>query len=139
MNTNPMDKEVETEQLDYSLILLRIVSLILLAFSIAYWTKLVGVVDPTLRFDTLSNAWKIAATSLVVLQAVASLGLWGGWRWGVVLWVLVALIEFMMYAINSSVFGSANTLLVFHGVSLTMYFATSVYSRWMQNRQRDNS
>ena len=138
MNTNSADDDAKTSDIDYSLILLRIVSLTLLAFSIAYWTKLVGVVDPALRFDTLTSAWKVAATSLVVLQAVASLGLWGGWRWGVVIWVLVALIEFVMYGLNSSIFGSANILLVFHAVSLMMYFATTIYANWLQNRQHNN-
>ena len=79
-------------RLNYMLILLRIVSMLLLAFSVGYWSKLIGLADAEVRFDTLTTAWKIAATSLVVLQPVAALGLWGGWHWGIVLWVLVAVI-----------------------------------------------
>lgn len=83
---------------------------------------LTGIADNEIRFDTMSSAWKIAATSLVVLQPIASLGLWGGWRWGVVLWILVAAIEGTMYGIYPGVFGQFTTALAFHAGTISFYF-----------------
>ena len=118
------------------LILLRIIAMLLLAFSVGYWSKLVGFADAGIRFDTLPVAWKIAATALVVLQSVAALGLWGGWHWGVVLWVLVAVIEFAMYGLNPAIFGEADLLLIFHATGLAAYVLMLAL---MPNRQRSTS
>ncbi|MEM7069810.1 MAG: DUF6163 family protein [Pseudomonadota bacterium] len=122
MNT-PVNAAESDKPIDYTLLLLRAISLVLLVFSISYWASLVGYSDETIRFDTLSNPWKIAATSLVVLQPVAALGLWGGWRWGVVIWILVALIEGAMYGVYYDIFGAAFYLLLFHAIGLVLYFA----------------
>ncbi len=111
----------EKKPINYLLILLRLVALLMLAFSVGYWAKLVGLSDAAVRFDTLPNAWKVAATALVVLQPVTALGLWGGWHWGIVLWILVALIEFSMYGLNPAIFGQSNMLLVFHAAGLATY------------------
>ena len=109
-------------QADYVLLFLRLVSMVLLAFSAGYWAMLTGISDSEIRFDTMSSAWKIAATSLVVLQPIAALGLWGGWRWGVVLWILVAAIEATMYGVYPGTFGEYAFALAFHSSTILIYF-----------------
>lgn len=111
--------------------LLRIVSMVLLAFSTGYWAKLTGIADNNIRFDTISTEWKVAATTLVVLQPVASLGLWGGWRWGVVLWIFIAIIEVTMYGVYSDIFGQASWIIVFHTFALAVYLSMALlFAYW---------
>ncbi|MEM7020200.1 MAG: DUF6163 family protein [Pseudomonadota bacterium] len=135
MNTEVNAKVKALGGNDFVLMLLRLVSIILLALSAGYWAKLVGISDGLVRFDTMSIPWKVAATTLVVLQPVAALGLWGGWRWGVVVWIITALIEGVMYGLNSDIFGEAGLLLLFH----LFAFLTYVVIVWVTSSLKSGS
>ena len=54
---------------------LQMVALVLLFFSIGYWTKMVGIADPAQSFETMTAPWQAAIAALVILQPVAALGL----------------------------------------------------------------
>ncbi|MGI9351628.1 MAG: DUF6163 family protein [Rhizobiaceae bacterium] len=127
MKTNPIVFNSSNEQSYYTLLLMRVVASVLLVFSASYWALLVGISDSATRFDSMSTSWQLAAASLVVLQPVAALGLWGGWRWGVVMWVFVAAIEFTMYGIYPDIFGEANFLLIFHAVGILAYICMALF------------
>ncbi|MEM7215993.1 MAG: DUF6163 family protein [Pseudomonadota bacterium] len=107
---------------NYRLILLRMASMVLLAYSAAYWGQLTGATNMDIRFDTMTVPARATISTLAVLQPVASLGLWGGWRWGIVLWIVIAAIEFTMYGLYPQVFGQANLVLLFHVTGLGVYF-----------------
>ena len=127
MKTKPIVFDSSNEQSYYILLLMRVVASVLIVFSASYWALLVGITDNTIRFDSMSTGWQLAATSLVVLQPVAALGLWGGWRWGVVIWIFVAAIEFTMYGIYPDTFGEANFVLIFHAVGILAYICMVLF------------
>ena len=127
MKTKPIVFDSSNEQSYYILLLMRVVASVLIVFSASYWALLVGITDSAIRFDSMSTGWQLAATSLVVLQPVAALGLWGGWRWGVVIWIFVAAIEFTMYGINPDTFGEANFVLIFHAVGILAYICMVLF------------
>lgn len=120
-------------------IYLKIVALFLIVFSLGYWARLVGIHDPTFAFDSMPPHWQAAIASLVVLQPIAALGLWGHSRWGIVVWVLVIAIEFVMYGLFPSLFGTANRLLMFYAVCLLCYFASSGLIMLLQFRHTQHA
>ncbi|MEM9277803.1 MAG: DUF6163 family protein [Pseudomonadota bacterium] len=134
MKTNTVSRAGFVSQVNYLMLLLRVVSLVLLAFSASYWAKLTGISDGNIRFDTMSSPWKVAATSLVVLLPVASLGLWGAWRWGVVVWIIVMIIEVTMYGFYPAIFGQANIVLLFHAIAITVYLMVLAINMYVERR-----
>ena len=105
----------------YRQILFRILSVFLLVFALKYWAVVVGLGDENLRFDNMPNYWRAAASALIVLMPVAALGLWGGFRWGVVVWLTTALLECLMYGMYPALFGKQGNLLLFHAISVLAY------------------
>ena len=102
-------------------VFLRILALIFIFFGIRYWLLVVGVFDENIRFDNMSNHWKIASAVLSVLYPVAALGLWGLFSWGVVVWTICAAIEIVMYAIFPELFGQLRALMIFHAASIAAW------------------
>jgi len=102
-------------------IYLKLVALVLLAFAIRYWARLIGLEDPVIGFDTIATQWQIALGSLVVLLPVAALGLWCNTRWGVVIWILVIAVECSMYGFFRAYFGKFDQLIIFHAVSFSCF------------------
>lgn len=100
---------------------MRILAIIFICYAIRYWLLMVGVLDPEIRFDVMSNHWKVAATFFSVFYPVAALGLWGLFRWGVVVWFLTAFVELVMHVFYPQLFGAYNALVIFHLVSLATW------------------
>ena len=77
--------------------LCRIAGLALFAMGLLYWVRLIGIFEgPLWRFDLMPVWWRIAAPTLAVLYPVAGIGLWMLASWGMVIWVLVAVVEAVM-------------------------------------------
>lgn len=116
-------------------LLLKVIGLVLLFFSISYWAKLVGISDAAIGFDTLPTYWKVAGAALVVLMPVAALGLWGNNKWGIVVWFLVVAIEVVMYGFYTSLFGTSQGLLVFHGASVSAFVLAMVVILYLEQME----
>jgi hypothetical protein len=101
-------------------IYLRVIALFLILFAIQYWMRLTGFFDGAdFRFDTMQPHWRYAGSALAVLLPVAALGLWGGYSWGVVLWLIASLIELLMYLWFRDLFGTQILRSLFHLSALT--------------------
>lgn len=93
---------------------MRVLAIIFICYAVRYWLLIVGVLDAEIRFDIMSNHWKVASAFFSVFYPVAALGLWGLFRWGIVVWFLTALVELAMHIFYPQLFGSYNALVVFH-------------------------
>ncbi len=114
---------------------LRVVALFMIVFAIQYWMRLLGVQEGAdYRFDTMSEHWRLASSVLAVLLPVAALGLWGGYAWGVVLWLLAAAIEIGMHAWLTPLFGRADLLLGFHLSAMLVLVAFRLAMRFLGAR-----
>ena len=102
-------------------VFLKIVGLCLIAFSIGYWAKIVGIPNSQASFSTMPGSWQAAISALVILQPIAALGLWGNTRWGVVVWILVILIELSVYFFQPLMLSRPQMLLTFHASSFAFY------------------
>ncbi len=114
--------------------LFRGVAIIVLLLGIHYWLMLLGVTDPAFRFDTMPNHWKIAATTLCVLMPVASLGLWGLYRWGVAIWLIAVSVELFMHLLLPERFGENRLLVVFHLAAIALFVGYRLL-RWIERRR----
>lgn len=114
---------------------LQMIALVMLFLSIGYWSKVVGIADPAISFETMSVPWQTSVAALVILQPVAALGLWGNARWGIVVWALVILIELTMYGLYPTIFGEADRLVLFHLISFATYLMTVLLFAFLDARR----
>jgi len=94
---------------------------------IYYWIRLIGVFPAeNWRFDLMGWPWRALSTGLAVLYPVSACGLWLQSRWGLILWIVGALIESGCYLFASFWFGFNLWLpflhLVFFGSCGSLYF-----------------
>ena len=76
----------------------RIVALGLLALALVYWMQIVGYAGPEgMRFDTMSEEWRVASSVLAVLLPIAVVGLWGLFPWGTSTWLFTIVIHLTMH------------------------------------------
>lgn len=113
----------------------RVVAMLMIALALQYWMRLTGFSSGAeFRFDTMSEHWRFAASVMAVLLPVAALGLWGGYAWGVVLWVTAVAIEFSMHVILSDDFGRADIRVAFLIFGLLAYGTLRVALRIVNNK-----
>ncbi|MCQ2004657.1 DUF6163 family protein [Rhizobium sp. NRK18] len=104
------------------LLFLRLIAVACFWFGLQYWAMLVGFsLDGRGRFDLLSVPWRTAASALAVLFPIASLGLWVNVSWGVVVWVLAASTQMLMYSLWASSFGSNWVIFPMHATVVVVY------------------
>jgi hypothetical protein len=109
---------------------MRVVALFMIVFAIQYWMRLLGVQEGAdYRFDTMSEHWRLASSVLAVVLPVAALGLWGGYAWGVVLWLIAATLEIGMHTWLAPLYGRADLLVAFHllGVVVLIAFRAAMH------------
>ncbi len=134
MNEEPIRSSVIAKLEGIMNLFLRILALIFIGFAIKYWLVVVGVLDPEIRFDTMSNHWKVASTFLSVFYPIAALGLWGLYRWGIVIWFLTASVELVMHLLYPQLYGQFEALVIFHLASMFIWLVYSVAEYWDQRR-----
>ena len=100
---------------------LRMPSIVLMLLAGLLFGPVLGILDPAVRFDTMESHWKVAATFFSVFYPIAALGLWGLFRWGIVIWFFAASFELVMHLVYPQLFGDYYSLVVFHVTSLACW------------------
>ena len=118
MNEAPMKSGTVFKLEGIMNLFMRILAIVFICYAVRYWLLMVGVLDPEVRFDIMPNHWKVASAFFSVFYPIAALGLWGLFRWGVVVWFLTALVELTMHVIYPQLFGAYNALVIFHLTSM---------------------
>jgi Family of unknown function (DUF6163) len=114
--------------------LLRIVALVLLAIALQYWARLTGLYGAGVRFDTMPEHWRLAATFMAVALPVTALGLWSGGSWGVVLWLPLIGLELLMYGWFTDLYGRDDIRIAFHLSSVVLFGCFVALERFLANR-----
>lgn len=112
----------------------RAVALYCLMFGVLYWIRLVGFYPGNLwRFDLMPVYWQVASVALAVFFPFAAIGLWMTASWGVVVWVICAIAETIMYIGYPELFGRRLPIVASHIVTLGLYLGFWI---WLRRQRR---
>lgn len=113
----------------------RLISLFLILFAVQYWASAIGISNNTARFDLMAQHWQLVTTILCVLLPVSALGLWTGSSWGVVIWLLAAITELIMYQGFPELFGEGGFRIVFHLICMLVFTSLISLGVLMENKK----
>ena len=104
----------------------KVLALVFIAFTIVRWMQIIGVSDPDMRFDTMSNGMRWAIAYLAVVQPVAALGLWSGLAWGYVVWAMAAAGELFLFSLTPEGLLEHEALMLLHGASAIIFLLAMI-------------
>jgi hypothetical protein len=113
-------------RLPLAVIYMRVAAMLLLAAGLARACQVLGILAPVgLSFDDLTPAMRGGAIALLIVDLLASVGLWIGAAWGPVMWGVALTVEVSMYTLFSDTFGSYPLRVVVHGGIFLGFLAVS--------------
>lgn len=114
----------------------RLISLFLIVFALFYWADAIGISSNTsARFDLMPEHWQLVTTILCVLMPVSALGLWAGSSWGVVVWLLAAITELIMYQGFPDLYGEHDFRVIFHVVCMVIFTTFIILGVFLENKR----
>jgi hypothetical protein len=87
---------------------------------------LADVLDLRLQFSEMDAIWKVWIAYLLIFDFVASIFLWLSSIIGVILFLIVASSQLIAYTFYKNIFGGQGTLIIFHLVTVSIYFVLLV-------------
>lgn len=118
-------------------VFLRLIAIACFWFGLQYWSMLVGYsLQGHARFDLLNLPWKVAGVALAVAFPVAALGLWLTVSWGVVIWIVAAGGQILMYGVWPDIFGSNLMIVLLHVCVALLYLGFRVVLFLEKRRRR---
>lgn len=94
-----------------------------ICYAIGFVLHVADLLDLRLVFSGMSPIWKAWIIFLIVFDPIAALGLWTRRWWGVATFLIVAISQLIAYVGFTSVFGSQPFLIMFHCITLIIFFA----------------
>ncbi|PZO81466.1 MAG: hypothetical protein DI629_04365 [Mesorhizobium amorphae] len=118
----------------------RIVAVGCLAMGIYYWVRLIGLWnEPLWRFDLMPVHWQVAAVTLAVFLPFAAIGLWMLASWGLVIFLICAVTEWVMHLGFPALFGPDALTMGAYAAVLGLYLGfIFLISRQRQERDVSN-
>ena len=114
-----------------TVIYLRVVAMLLLLVGLARACQILGIVPEGHRFEDLTPAMRAGATALLLVDIMASVGLWIGAVWGPVMWALALAVEVLMYTFFADTFGSYPLRVMIH-VMFFLGFLALIVVEWQR-------
>ena len=88
-----------------TMIYLRVVALALLGIGLWRAGQILGITLDGRTFSDLTPAWRAGASTLVLADLFAAVGLWVGAAWGPVMWAVALAVEVSMHTLFADLFG----------------------------------
>ena len=109
----------------WTVLYLRLVALLLLVAGLARACLILGL-TPEGDFSALAPAWRTGATTLVLVDLFAAVGLWVGAVWGPVIWAVAIVVEVAMYTMLADLFGTYPMRVAAHAVLFAAFLVLSL-------------
>jgi len=120
-------------RLPLTIIYMRMIAILLLLAGLARACQVLGIFTPEgLGFADLTPAKRSAAVTLLLVDLLASVGLWIGAVWGPVMWAVALAVEVSMYTLFSELFGSYPMRVAIHSALFIGFLAVS-YLEWRRS------
>jgi hypothetical protein len=119
-------------RLPFSILYMRGVAVLLLIAGLARACQILGITPDGQTFDDLTPAVRAGATTLLLVDLFAAVGLWVGAAWGPVMWAVALAIETSMYTIFTHLFGSYSLRVLVHGL-LFVGFLVLTFLEWRRS------
>lgn len=74
-----------------------------------------------LKFSEMNNVWKFWIVYLAIFDLLASIGLWRGQNWGIILFLIIAISQLIAYIGFVEIFANQDPLIIFHTGTLTIF------------------
>jgi len=105
------------------LLFLRGIGATLLVAGIIHWARIIGYVPwRGLYFLDMPTEWQAVTIYYAVFDLAASVGLWLGVSWGVVMWLMVALSQMTMHSMFADTFGHRPWEITYYIITIVTYF-----------------
>jgi hypothetical protein len=111
------------------LIYMRVAAMLLLLAGLARACQILGITPDGRTFADLAPAWRAGATTLLLVDLFAAIGLWVGAAWGPVMWAVALAVEVSMYTLFTELFGSYPLRVIVH-TALFVGFLTLSFVEW---------
>lgn len=98
---------------------LRVLATLYLVGAILHVGDLLGI---RLNFSEMNSVWKTWIIYLTIGDSVAAIGLWFQKKWGELAFQLIAYSQLIAYLGFRSTFGDQTELIIFHTVSLSVFY-----------------
>jgi hypothetical protein len=122
--------ETQNVRLPLTVIYLRVVAMLLLIVGLARACQILGIVPQGAEtFADLTPAVRAGATTLLLVDLLAAVGLWIGAAWGPVMWAVALIVEVVMYTLFTDTFGSYPVRVLVHA-SLFLGFLALTFVEW---------
>lgn len=95
------------------------------------------IFDLRLKFSEMDSVWKIWIVYLCAFDLMASIGLWKTRAWGVYLFLLIPASQLIAYIAFKSFFGEQRELVLFHILTLTMFFVLIALQKLWRHKNVD--
>jgi len=82
---------------------------------------MLDIFDLRNEFSQMNSIWKLWILFLLLFDSVAAPGLWFGKTWGVLIFLMIAILQLIAYVGFRSIFGQQTFLVVFHIVTVAGY------------------
>lgn len=116
-------------RLPLTTIYMRGIALLLLAAGLVRACQILGITLDGRTFSDLVPAWRAGATTLLLVDLFAAVGLWVGAAWGAVMWAVALAVEISMYTLFSDLFGSYPLRVGVHSMLFAVFLALT-YLDW---------
>jgi hypothetical protein len=108
------------------MVYLRVVALVLLAMGLFRAGQILGITLDGKDFADLTPAWRAGATTLILVDLFAAVGLWVGAAWGPVMWAVAIAVEVSMHTLFADLFGVDIVRVAFDGLLFSGFVALAV-------------
>lgn len=112
-------------RMPFTFLFMRVIGLVLLAAGLVRACQILGITPDGKTFSDLGPAWRAGATTLLLVDLFAAVGLWVGAAWGPVMWAVALAIEVSMYTLFSDMFGHYHWRVAVHGLLFAVFLGLS--------------
>ena len=111
----------------------KVILMLSFTYFIVFVLHILDILNLRLQFSSMDTVWKTWIIFLLVLDLVASIGLFRKRIWGEIAFFVVALAQLVAYTKFTTIFGEQEFLIVFHCFCIGIYSVLRTLECWRKS------